>query len=125
MPVGGCDNAGECEGLAARNPELVPRADAWRRLKSHPNAAFADLRLLAEVVARKTACSGPTIDLELADSDKSLDQGNQDSNHALSESNDVSPYHPNAEHPYSDAPCLVPQEVLIRCGRDRCVRCAG
>lgn len=45
----------ECE------PETMPTNDAWRQLKSHPNVAFADLNLLAEVVARRSKCTGPEV----------------------------------------------------------------
>ena len=45
----------ECE------PETMPTNDAWRQLKSHPNVAFADLSLLAEVVARRSKCTGPKV----------------------------------------------------------------
>ena len=44
------------------NPaETIPTSDAWRQLKSHPNTSFADLTLLAEVVARRSKCTGPTV----------------------------------------------------------------
>ena len=44
------------------NPaETIPTSDAWRQLKSHPNVSFADLTLLAEVVARRSKCTGPTV----------------------------------------------------------------
>ncbi|KAF8507149.1 hypothetical protein F5888DRAFT_1647963 [Russula emetica] len=41
--------------------ETIPTSDAWRQLKSHPNVSFADLTLLAEVVARRSKCAGPTV----------------------------------------------------------------
>ncbi|KAN0125199.1 hypothetical protein V8E52_001751 [Russula decolorans] len=41
--------------------ETIPTSDAWRQLKSHPNVSFADLSLLAEVVARRSKCAGPTV----------------------------------------------------------------
>ena len=37
----------------------IPVNEAWARLKSHPGIAFADLSMLADVVARRTKCSGP------------------------------------------------------------------
>lgn len=39
--------------------ETIPANEAWARLKSHPAIAFADLSMLADVVARRTKCSGP------------------------------------------------------------------
>ncbi|KAJ7038082.1 hypothetical protein C8F04DRAFT_367318 [Mycena alexandri] len=41
--------------------DTIPTNDAWRRLKSHPNVAFTDLDMLADVVARRTKCTGPRI----------------------------------------------------------------
>ncbi|KAJ6575227.1 hypothetical protein B0H19DRAFT_1127762, partial [Mycena capillaripes] len=41
--------------------ETIPTNDAWQRLKSHPNVAFTDLDMLADVVARRTKCTGPRI----------------------------------------------------------------
>jgi AP-1-like transcription factor len=40
---------------------MVPCDDAWRQLKSHPNVEFSDLNLLAEVVARRSKCTGPRV----------------------------------------------------------------
>ncbi|KAM0746529.1 hypothetical protein T439DRAFT_294001 [Meredithblackwellia eburnea MCA 4105] len=39
--------------------ETVPCNEAWTVLKCHPNIAFADLAMLADVVARRTRCDGP------------------------------------------------------------------
>ncbi|KAJ7808293.1 hypothetical protein B0H14DRAFT_3152182 [Mycena olivaceomarginata] len=41
--------------------ETIPTNDAWQRLKSHPNVSFADLDMLADVVARRTRCTGPRV----------------------------------------------------------------
>ncbi|KAF8501891.1 hypothetical protein JB92DRAFT_3084348 [Gautieria morchelliformis] len=49
--------------------ETVPCNTAWTQLKSHPNIAFADLTLLAEVVARRSKCTGPRITLSSPDPD--------------------------------------------------------
>ncbi|KAJ7631102.1 hypothetical protein FB45DRAFT_1152993 [Roridomyces roridus] len=38
--------------------ETIPTNDAWQRLKSHPNVAFADLTMLADVVVRRARCTG-------------------------------------------------------------------
>ncbi|GAA5986890.1 hypothetical protein JCM10908_000941 [Rhodotorula pacifica] len=38
--------------------ETVPCNEAWSALKQHPNIAFADLQMLAEVVAKRTFCKG-------------------------------------------------------------------
>ncbi|KAK7064137.1 BZIP domain-containing protein [Favolaschia claudopus] len=41
--------------------ETIPTNDAWQRLKSHPNVSFADLDMLADVVARRSKCTGPRV----------------------------------------------------------------
>lgn len=46
--------------MSSTRGETIPTSDAWRQLKSHPNIAFADLSMLADVVARRTKCTGPT-----------------------------------------------------------------
>nr|ODN93927.1 hypothetical protein L203_00095 [Cryptococcus depauperatus CBS 7841] len=35
----------------------------WKQLKAHPNAKFASLALLADVVARRTKCLGPRVEM--------------------------------------------------------------
>jgi hypothetical protein len=53
------------------NPN-VPCNEAWRQIKEHhPNASFADLRLLADVVARRSRCTGPRVLISPAPSDES------------------------------------------------------
>ncbi|GAA5927530.1 uncharacterized protein JCM15063_005926 [Sporobolomyces koalae] len=42
-----------------RTVETVPCNEAWTVLKAHPNIAFANLQMLAEVVSKRTHCSGP------------------------------------------------------------------
>jgi AP-1-like factor len=39
----------------------VPCNVVWQQIKEHPNASFADLRLLADVVARRSKCTGPRV----------------------------------------------------------------
>ncbi|KAJ6519932.1 hypothetical protein C8R45DRAFT_1066446 [Mycena sanguinolenta] len=41
--------------------ETITTNDAWQRLKSHPNVSFADLDMLADVVARRSRCTGPRV----------------------------------------------------------------
>ena len=41
--------------------DTMPTNDAWRRIKEHPNASFADLSLLANVVASHAKCTGPRV----------------------------------------------------------------
>ncbi|KAJ7706070.1 hypothetical protein B0H17DRAFT_1035508 [Mycena rosella] len=54
--------------------ETIPTSDAWRRLKSHPNVAFTDLDMLADVVARRSKCTGPRIVLTPPPGDEYLDR---------------------------------------------------
>ena len=66
-----CKNGSVCEdpcpsGLSpsvatSSSAEFIPTNDAWQKLKAHPNVEFADLSLLAEVVASRTKCSGPRL----------------------------------------------------------------
>lgn len=41
--------------------ETMPTNEAWKRIKDHPNASFADLSLLAEVVVQRSKCTEPTV----------------------------------------------------------------
>ncbi|TCD69969.1 hypothetical protein EIP91_005558 [Steccherinum ochraceum] len=50
----------------ASQTDTIPCNDAWRQIKSHPNASFADLSLLAEVVARRSKCTGPRVEISPA-----------------------------------------------------------
>ena len=136
--VGGCcgdvSKCGSC-GIAPiissatplRGAETMPTDDAWRQLKSHPNVAFADLTLLAEVVARRSKCTGSRVVISPAlgsvTPDHNIDA--QLSHHeptAASEDQSVLLTDPH-EHFHQkqrqreSPPQLVPQHVLIECGR--------
>lgn len=43
--------------------ETMGADEAWRTLKAHPNAQYASLDMLADVVARRTKCYGPRVEL--------------------------------------------------------------
>jgi hypothetical protein len=120
-----CSEPAGCSSLehgASSAPDTIPTNDAWRQLKSHPNVAFADLSLLAEVVARRSKCTGPRVVISPALGAATPERVNSppcpeqaDANkrsvfltdlHAL-DSMDGSP------------PRLVPQEFLIECGRQK------
>ncbi|KAI9460928.1 hypothetical protein BJY52DRAFT_1261286 [Lactarius psammicola] len=68
-PCASCPRGAKCTDNTHSNAsqedgdpvETIPTSDAWRQLKSHPNVSFADLTLLAEVVARRSKCTGPTV----------------------------------------------------------------
>jgi hypothetical protein len=38
---------------------MIPCSDAWATLREHPNIGYANLDMLASVVAKRTQCSGP------------------------------------------------------------------
>ncbi|GAA5971864.1 hypothetical protein JCM11641_001547 [Rhodosporidiobolus odoratus] len=68
-----CKPASEKTQVEVQQMELLPRSvqpgvktvesmpcnEAWSALKAHPNIAFANLRMLADVVAKRTHCGGP------------------------------------------------------------------
>ena len=54
------------QGGGEQGISRIPCSEAWRQLKSHPNIAFADLSMLAEVVARRTKCIGPHVEIKPA-----------------------------------------------------------
>lgn len=136
--VGGCcgdiSKCGSC-GIAPiissttppRGRETIPTDDAWRQLKSHPNVAFADLTLLAEVVARRSKCTGSRVVISPAPDSATPDHNAQLSHHeptTASEDQSVLLMDPH-EHfrqrqmQRESPPQLVPQHVLIECGRRR------
>lgn len=41
--------------------DTMPTNDAWHQIKDHPNSSFADLSLLASVVASRAKCTGPRV----------------------------------------------------------------
>jgi hypothetical protein len=105
---GCCGNPTLCPGcpstssLAApgtnshKNPDYIPTNQAWKQIKEHPNVQFADLALLAEVVASRSKCTGPRVV--------------------------ITPPPERANNPIyrrNSPPQLVPQEVLMECGRRR------
>ncbi|CAE6378490.1 unnamed protein product [Rhizoctonia solani] len=99
------------------NGREIPTNEAWERLKSHPNVAFADLSLLADVVSGRTKCTSSRVRLSLTpergvgelEHDDSGDYGE-----ALEDDNE--------RHSPRSHPTLVPQEALVRCGRERLMR---
>ncbi|KAK4055507.1 hypothetical protein OIV83_000053 [Microbotryomycetes sp. JL201] len=46
-------------GVRTTSTDKIPCNEAWMTLKQHPNIAFADLQMLADVVAKRTHCEGP------------------------------------------------------------------
>jgi len=91
--------------------DFMPTNDAWQKIKAHPNVEFADLSLLAEVVASKSICSGPFLSFSTT----------TEVHHDSSATTSIIPpsriFGKHREHPNSPPPKLVPQEVLLECGR--------
>lgn len=105
--------------------DTIPCNTAWAQLKSHPNIAFADLSLLAEVVARRSKCTGPRVILSpdpemeaLArrNSDGRVDRGSDDMPILLTDPH--AQYHERARsHGHSSSG----SSVLLQCGRQHVV----
>ncbi|KAJ8084127.1 hypothetical protein PM082_002894 [Marasmius tenuissimus] len=109
----------ECEG----NADTIPTDDAWRQLKAHPNVAFADLALLADVVARRSKCTGPRVVISPAPGtvtpERVASPANGDSQAVLL-TDPHAQYHKNERaRSTSSPPQLVPQEILLKCGQER------
>lgn len=59
-----CGQHVNCAPPTEEAEETVMRPDlAWRTLKQHPNAKFAPLAMLADVVARRNKVKGPRVEL--------------------------------------------------------------
>lgn len=116
-PCAQSDALGRPEPRSAKSDqETIPTNDAWQQLKSHPNVAFSDLSLLADVVARRSKCTGPRVVIspapgsitpERSISPPPADGGTRPGRNALRISGRASP------------PRLVPEEELLRCGQRR------
>ena len=109
--------------------ETIPCNTAWAQLKSHPNIAFADLTLLAEVVARRSKCTGPRVllspDPEIEavarrqdDGQSSGDRGSDDMPVLLTDPH--AQYHKREQARNSCSPSSsASPEVVVQCGRQR------
>ncbi|KAL6310058.1 hypothetical protein BKA93DRAFT_182459 [Sparassis latifolia] len=111
---------------SSSSSETMPCNDAWRQIKSHPNVAYTDLTLLAEVVARRSKCDGPSVEIcsaperGLTPVVPPVSQQAETLNQPVLLTDPHAHYHRSQRRPGSSPPPqLVPQEVLIRCGRQR------
>ncbi|GAA5892911.1 uncharacterized protein JCM6883_007511 [Sporobolomyces salmoneus] len=93
-----------------RTVETVPCNEAWSVLKAHPNIAFANLQMLAEVVSKRTHCSGP-----VASPSTSNFGGSSPQTHSST------PSLSNSNSSLSARPQLAPQSML-QCQIDAGVR---
>lgn len=113
----------ECE------PETMPTNDAWRQLKSHPNVAFADLSLLAEVVARRSKCTGPEVVISPALGSATPDRLLSPRVSPSSSDDPILLTDPHAHFHEKErtrsqsngpsSPALVQQDVLVQCSRKK------
>lgn len=130
---GACAN-GPCSASSSssrpeRSADTIPTNDAWRQIKSHPNVEFADLALLAEVVAGRSKCTGPRIILSPPPSQPSdPEPAPADDDEPHPDSSAIILTDPHAQYKenqqkrnlsLSPPPKLVPHEELLECGRRR------
>ncbi|KII93545.1 hypothetical protein PLICRDRAFT_694702 [Plicaturopsis crispa FD-325 SS-3] len=98
----------------------MPMDAAWRQLKAHPNVGFADLSLLADVVARRSKCTGPRVVLSPAPGACTPERGVGSPERGGSPA-PVLLTDPHAQyrrqHAASPPPTLVPHDVLMQCGQ--------
>ena len=105
---------------------------AWRQIKSHPNVAFSDLSLLAEVVARRSKCTGPRVEITPAPGTITPERGLSPGvglasfahttldNQAIILTDPHAQYHERQRMSgTASPPNLIPQDVLVKCGRQR------
>ncbi|KAH0590604.1 hypothetical protein H2248_000740 [Termitomyces sp. 'cryptogamus'] len=110
-------------------PETMPTNDAWRQIKAHPNVSFADLALLAEVVARRSKCTGPKVVILPALGSVTPERTASPASSTINLPADHESVLLTDPHAHfrekervrssgpSSSPRLAPQDVLIRCGR--------
>ncbi|GJE85759.1 bZIP domain-containing protein [Phanerochaete sordida] len=112
----------------AEPDDTISCDDAWRQIKSHPNVSFADLDLLADVVARRSKCTGPRVEIFPAPGSVTPERGlsppTVPSVAAPSPTVAAPPADtrfpvPSRSGRHSPSLQLVPQEVLVQCGRQR------
>ncbi|KAG2353967.1 hypothetical protein BDR07DRAFT_1454277 [Suillus spraguei] len=128
-----CGSCGIAPMISSTNPSTetsIPTDDAWRQLKSHPNVSFADLSLLAEVVARRSKCTGSRVVISPAPGSITPERSTLVAGHSR-QGGSMAPDHHSVlltdphdryhqqQRERSPPPRLVPQEVLIECGRRR------
>lgn len=116
---------------ASATEDTIPCDDAWRQIKSHPNVAFADLDLLADVVARRSKCTGPRVEIFPAPGSITPERGLSpptvqsvvsEQAEPTGQATGLPPRYPGIERERargSPSFQLVPQDILLQCGRQR------
>ncbi|KAJ3812249.1 hypothetical protein EV368DRAFT_38108 [Lentinula lateritia] len=109
--------------------ESISTSDAWKQLKSHPNVAFSDLALLADVVARRSKCTGPRVVISpapgsitperIASPDPLVNSPEKSNDSEAVVLTDPHALFRKQEKARSSPPRLVPQEILMQCGQER------
>ncbi|TFK30544.1 hypothetical protein FA15DRAFT_662517 [Coprinopsis marcescibilis] len=94
---------GQTTRKTEKREDYIPTNHAWKQIRDHPNVQFADLTLLAEVVASRSRCTGPQIVIG-PPPEEEHSWGYGGSTGGISS---------------SEPPRLVPQDVLLECGRRR------
>ena len=97
------------------SPSLMATNEAWRKIKDHPNVEFSDLALLADVVASRTACSGPRF--VFSSQPERLENGPFDSEVDIHVGGGKEGTGSRTAEERRSSLRLVPEEVLVECGR--------
>ncbi|KAJ3570251.1 hypothetical protein NP233_g4526 [Leucocoprinus birnbaumii] len=128
-----CMGQGNCEQCSPVSPmsprgsfdisDTIPTNDAWRQIKDHPNVSFADLSLLASVVASRSKCTGPRVLLSPPPRQTTPPPPPPPADNETIILTDPHAQYREKEKAQmqggSPPPRLVPEEVLVRCGRHR------
>ena len=102
----------------SRPPEKIPTNEAWRQLKSHPNVAFTDLSLLADVVARRSRCDA-SMDIPSTSAPGTLESIDTPKGFSIPHDHASATEAGRERNSRRGSPRLVPQDVLLRCARQR------
>jgi len=94
---------------------LMPTNEAWRKIKDHPNVEFSDLALLADVVASRTACSGPRF--VFSSQPERLGNGLLEPEVDIHVGGGKEETGSRAADEQRSSLRLIPEEVLVECGR--------
>lgn len=117
---------------SAISQETIPCNDAWKQIKLHPNATFADLELLAEVVARRSKCTGPRVEISPAPGTITPERGlspsippsslprAEEDNQSIVLTDPHANYHAKQrEFTVESLSRTTTQEIVVSCGRSR------